>query len=293
MEPCKICQSTERTVAYEGPVRSGTFGKTVPGKVYRCSACGTNFLPSGIADLDAYYRDGSYRDDVNESSDVARYFQLHDAEQLRKYALLEEVDLRGKIVADVGCGGGSFLDGVKGFASRTVGVEPTVAYHDSLRSRGHLVYADTGSARAEWRGRVHIVTAFSVIEHVQDPVAFLRDMLELLADGGVAILSTPNLDDYLLSEGIKSYQSFFYRTAHIHYFDQRSLKTAAHAAGFTDFAPKYVHRFNFANFTGWLRENRPTGGKRQTSLGPSFDRIWQAQLEACGLSDYLYAYMRK
>lgn len=293
MEPCKICNSQDWAVGYEGPIRSGTFGKTVSGTVYQCSKCGVQFLPTVIKDLEAYYRDGTYRDNVNESSDIETYFKLHDAEQLKKYAVLEAVPLRGKILADVGCGGGSFLDGVRGFASQTIGIEPTAAYHDSLKTRGHRVYTDVDSAMSEWCGRVNVVTTFSVIEHVKDPVAFLRSIKGLLAEDGVVLVSTPNLRDFLMSKGVKAYQSFFYRTAHIHYFDQDSLKTAACEAGFPDFVPKHVHRFNFANFMGWLQENKPTGGKQQTALGASFDSIWQSNLEARGISDYLYAFLRR
>ena len=293
MEPCKICNSQDWVVGYEGSIRSGTFGNTVSGTVYQCSNCGVQILPSVINDLDSYYRDGTYRDNVNESSDIETYFKLHDAEQLKKYAILENIPLRGKILADVGCGGGSFLDGIRGFASQTIGIEPTLAYHDSLKTRGHRVYPDIDGAISEWRGRVNVVTSYSVIEHVKDPVGFLRSIKDLLAKDGVVVVSTPNLRDFLLSEGVKSYQSFFYRTAHIHYFHQDSLKAAAQKAGFSDFVPKHVHRFNFANFMGWLQENKPTGGKQLTALGPSFDSIWQSSLEARGISDYLYAYLRR
>jgi len=292
MEPCKICNAQDQTVAYEGPVRSGTYGKTTHGIVYRCSTCGVEYLPTTIGNLETYYKGGAYRDDVGESSDITNYYKLHDAEQLGKYALLEEIALRGQTIADIGCAGGSFLDGLCGFTSNTIGIEPSVSYHDSLKARGHLVYADISAALPEWRGRVNIVTCFSVIEHVEDPVTFLQEIRELLADGGVILLSTPNREDLLLSLNVEAYKRFFYRTAHIYYFNQESLKRAAHLAGFQGAVTKYVQRFNFANFLGWLQEDAPVGNKRATVLGSSFDHMWHAQLEASGVADYLYAYLR-
>ena len=39
-----------------------------------------------------------------------------------------------------------------------------------------------------------IVTAVEVIEHVESPIGFLRNVRRLLAPGGVAVLTTPNVD---------------------------------------------------------------------------------------------------
>ena len=261
------------------------------GVVYRCARCGVTFLPPVIEDLKDYYQSGVYREDVGESPDAAEFFKLHDTEQLGKYGLLKGLPLRGKVIADVGCAGGSFLDGVRGFASVTIGIEPTVAYHDSLQQRGHIVYPDMTNALLEWRGRVHLVVCFSVIEHVEQPVGLLRDIRTLLAEGGCLLLSTPNQRDILLELGCEAYRGFFYRTAHVHYFDEISLRTAANAAGISSLEAKYIHRFNYANFIGWLRDKKPTGNKGQTVLGTAFDRRWQAVLEERGLADYLYAYM--
>jgi len=39
-----------------------------------------------------------------------------------------------------------------------------------------------------------LVTAIEVIEHVESPIGFLRNVARLLAPGGVAVLTTPNVD---------------------------------------------------------------------------------------------------
>jgi 2-polyprenyl-3-methyl-5-hydroxy-6-metoxy-1,4-benzoquinol methylase len=39
-----------------------------------------------------------------------------------------------------------------------------------------------------------LVTAIEVIEHVESPIGFLRNISRLLAPGGVAVLTTPNVD---------------------------------------------------------------------------------------------------
>jgi len=39
-----------------------------------------------------------------------------------------------------------------------------------------------------------LVTAIEVIEHVESPIGFLRNVARLLAPGGIAVLTTPNVD---------------------------------------------------------------------------------------------------
>ena len=43
-------------------------------------------------------------------------------------------------------------------------------------------------------GLFHIVTAIEVIEHVESPIGFLRNVRMLLAPGGVGVVTTPNVD---------------------------------------------------------------------------------------------------
>ena len=287
---CAICGAKKWHVAYEGPIRHGTFGNFVEATVFRCDVCEVQFLPSSVGLIPNYYSGPEYRETVGEGSDAESFFKLHDVEQLDRYPLMNGVTLRNSVVAEIGAAAGSFLDGVRGLAAATVAVEPAVAYHESLRRRGHVTFSDASDA-SEWNGKVDVAVCFSVIEHVSDPVAFLRQIKNLLAPGGKLLLSTPNARDILLDVGCEAYRRFFYRSVHAYYFDAVSLRRAAAEAGFQQFEPRHIHRFNFGNFTGWLGEHKPAGNAHATTLGARFDRIWKAELEESGHADYLYAWL--
>jgi SAM-dependent methyltransferase len=290
---CGVCRARQWRPRYQGPIRHGTFGTAVSATVYECESCGVGFLPTSVVENPDFYRTTDYRHLIGEGADAEAFFRRHDTEQLSRYSLFERVTVRDRVLADVGCGGGSFLDGVAGLASTTIGIEPATSYHDSLTRRGHIVFGDLIGACKLWAGRVDVAVCFSVIEHVSEPVEFLGRIRRLLSPDGRLLVSTPNSQDVLMHVGCEAYRQFFYRSVHTYYFDRDSLTTAALAAGFRECAPIYVHRFNFGNFVGWLNEHKPSGNVRldAAGLGNRFDRIWKTELEEAGRSDYLYAWL--
>ena len=285
---CAVCGAGDAAVSYAGPVRRGVFGEFLPGRILRCPACGLEWL---VADetLDlAQYRTGEYRERVGEAASPEHFFAAHDREQFEKVFRLRAVLTRGATVADVGCAGGAFLDFVGGFAGRTIAVEPAGFYHDSLRARGHEVHVTADTIPP---ADVDVATSFSVIEHVETPMAFLSSMRAMLKPGGLIVLSTPNRRDILIDHGPDAYKSFFYRQVHLFYFDAASLREALVRAGFVDVRIDHAHRFGFGNYVEWLCTGRPPG-PAAGPLGDAFDATWRATLEAQGVSDYLYAIAR-
>jgi hypothetical protein len=112
-EPCGVCGATQWTDVYRGPVRDGVFGNQRPGVVQSCGSCGVEVLTDPPPLNDSYYESGEYREAVGEAAEVESYFATHDREQWRRFGLLEPLDVRCRVVADVGCGGVYFLYGVR------------------------------------------------------------------------------------------------------------------------------------------------------------------------------------
>jgi SAM-dependent methyltransferase len=283
---CRICGAESWTELYRGPVRLGGVGTASPEArlVGRCGGCGAGYLDSPPVD----YESAEYRELVDGSVSVARFYELHDAEQATKLSLVGSAALREKVVADIGCGAGSFLDLVRGAASATVAIEPTRAYHPALTAKGHRVYPLAAGAAGDWGGKVHLAVCFSVVEHVPDPVALLRDIRALLVPGGELVLSTPNLRDWMLEQLPEDYGRFFFRAVHTWYFDRDALEALARAAEFKNCVVRSVHRFDLANALVWLRDRRPAG-RGAVRVGPTVDAAFVRWLEETDRADYLYA----
>ena len=224
-ESCEICRSNDWKHVYEGKVREGSHGRlsAEDAVVAECARCGVQRLNEQACAEEELYESEAYRRLLNEPEDAAGFFREHDVLQLRNLTVLWPDSLRSRVVADIGCGAGSFLDHVCGLSGEAIAVEPCRAYHESLRERGYRVYGLTPEAAVDWSGRVDYAFCFSVIEHVPNPLAFLREVRALMAPGGRLVVSTPNREDVLMALGGDVYRRFFYRTVHRWYFDQRAF----------------------------------------------------------------------
>ena len=134
MKKCILCGGIELDTIYKGQIRSGKFKKltTESFSVIKCKSCGIGKLKP-FPKLN--YTSSEYRELYNDTSQISEYIQMHDHEQIPRISSIGIEKFRNKVVADLGCGGGSFLDIVKGVTSKTIGIEPFTGYHKSLKNR--------------------------------------------------------------------------------------------------------------------------------------------------------------
>lgn len=79
--------------------------------------------------------------------------------------------------------------------------------------------------------RPSVVYGFHVLEHMQDPVAYLQEISSDLADGAIIIMMVPNaMALYALVYGYLRYNWFSF-PGHLHYYSAQSALCLAKAAG--------------------------------------------------------------
>lgn len=289
MEKCEICNYPLDSVLYEGKIRVGKFGNYSADshQVRKCSNCLSGCLLESLED----YESSQYRQLVDISNNVNDFYAAHDNEVMDKLNLFNMYELRGKVIADVGTGAGSFLDSVNGLASQCIAIEPNKTYQKILQEKGYSTYSYSSDALEEKKNQVDIATCFAVIEHLADPVTILKDIKGLLKPDGVLLISTPNYDDWLLELLPEEYGSFFYRYVHKWYFNGDSLKKVAKIAGYSDISLKYVQQYDISNALLWLRDNRPTGLGKVKVL-EWLDECYKNLIESQGKSNFLYAWLK-
>jgi len=117
-----------------------------------------------------------------------------DAERRRHAATYLDDITPGKLL-DVGCGSGAYAAWMqtRGWDVRGTEVDP-VAARTARMTHGLTVDIGDLAAIRHPDGAFDAITARHVLEHVQEPVAFLAECWRILRPGGRLVIVTPNVD---------------------------------------------------------------------------------------------------
>ena len=164
---------------------------------------------------------------------------------------------KGHIV-DIGCGGGLFLKILRERGYAGVGLDNSAAAaRVALKQNSVPVICGDLSHSPLDRGGFSLVTMFHVLEHVYDPVGYLRTARDLLSPNGRLIVQVPNASSWQFLIFGEHWNGVDV-PRHLVNYRQRDLENLLDYCGF-----EVLRRKHFS-----LRDN-PAGFA--TSLAPSLD----------------------
>lgn len=231
----------------------------------RCGNCAIAYLsprptePSIKQAYEAYYTHTSAKDDLVpgklrqlKDNIAERYYSasrksgspfdritLIAARLILPFALLLDAKSRhifkvdgapGRLL-DIGCGNGEFIKFASRFGWQVVGVDFDENAIKEAASGG--LDARYGSINAIGsHEKFDFITMSHVIEHVYDPLGFLRKCYGLLEDGGLLWLETPNVDGIGRSV-YGAYWRGYEPPRHLILFNTPSMRETLFRSGFT------------------------------------------------------------
>jgi 2-polyprenyl-3-methyl-5-hydroxy-6-metoxy-1,4-benzoquinol methylase len=151
--------------------------------LYRCDTGFCFYYPFSVAGDESLYRclekfDWNYKEDKWEYRAALSYVRTGDR------------------VLDVGCGEGNFLTQARARGAETWGIDPNRTAAQIARSKDLAVFETLPELHEPVRS-YDLITAFQVLEHVVDPIAFIEGCVGVLRPGGVLIVGVPNNDSFL------------------------------------------------------------------------------------------------
>lgn len=283
---CRLCGRPGTFLVYSGPIRAGgaESGVLEGFSILGCAHCGIQFLDPFPQDTQGYYTGKQYWQDHHGPVDIAKLQTKHGAEQRRWFYEVSAQTLRGQNLVDFGCGAGIFLDMSKGIANETVGVDLALHFQDHLEKSGHRFESDT---RQLEDSHFDVAVSFDTLEHVPDPVSFLKEIYRVLKPGGQLFIGVPNQND-LLKRLVPEYLSFFYHLSHLYYFNSQALVLALKDSGFDDIQVAYVHKYDLTNMIVWARDRKGVGTPGSDLFDRYTEESFRSNLERQGIASHLF-----
>ena len=133
-----------------------------------------------------------------------------------------------------------------------------------------------------------LVLHYYVMEHLADPVAFLKSLIAMLKPGGRIVFEVPNANDALtVLYQIPAYERFIWVVSHRWYFTEKSLALAIEKAGGRA-EIRLDQRYDLSNHLIWARDGRPGGAGRFTKvLGQELEDGYRQALIKARICDTL------
>jgi 2-polyprenyl-3-methyl-5-hydroxy-6-metoxy-1,4-benzoquinol methylase len=220
---CPLCGSAERhEELYRFP----------PYAVARCRSCRLWYLRPRLAEpamrrhytTDEYFEGG----EAGYTSYAAQEGTLRNT--FRAFLrVLAARGMTGGRLLEIGCAYGFFLEEARHlFAERTGTDYSPAALAQAAGRAERLLLGGTEALAPE--DRFDCAIALHVIEHVYEPVAFLRALAAHLRPGGWIVLATPHMGGFWRPL-LRSHWPFFKIPEHVTYFDTRTLSDLLRRAG--------------------------------------------------------------
>lgn len=244
---CYLCGSKKSTVLtrYRGPDRYLELIAPALLAVERtwvaCNDCGFVFQQPQVDSsllMNMYretYRSPKFRqEEPNAYFDRIRAIPPEKSENLEKANWLSrrltDAGLKEGRILDVGCGGGVFLAtftaGNPGW--QACGFEPNQDFAKMVAERVGISVQSGKQYRAGlFTGGFDVITCIHVLEHIVDPVSFLREMAADLNPGGTVFIEVPEIEDFV---GWPIDDDRF-MSPHFYYYAPESLQTVVERAG--------------------------------------------------------------
>lgn len=250
---CIICQG-KKFKKVSTRVRDSSKYKVV--KCQNCSLLQLSPRPSAKEDREFY--DQNYQSkNIGEPTDLKAIKKNYLEDAVRRGKMVSKYVQKNNSILDIGSGYGFFLQEMYGRGYDVVGIEISKERRkiSSKVTKAKVLDINLYKNEADLP-LFDCITLFHVLEHISDPVCFLKIIKKHLNKSGKLIIEVPNVEDMLVKAS-EEYRDFFWQRAHLFYFNAETLKKIVQKAGFLIDNIFYLHRYGIENFMNWFIFGKP------------------------------------
>ena len=235
---CPMCRSEQRETLYTG------FGEH---NVVRCTDCSMYYLHPRLTEpaITRFYQQDSYYEGGESGYSDTGYSNQERALRAtfkKMVSNLRKRGLTGGALLEIGCGFGYLLEEAKPYFDKRVGTEFSGEGVRQSSEKADEVYE--GGVEAVPDGLMFdCIIALQVIEHVYDPLDFVKKLIAHANPDASIVLGTPDIGGMLKAVMGRRWASFKV-PEHVLYFDEKTLSTLMRRSGLTNIRRlPYPHAF--------------------------------------------------
>lgn len=281
-------------------------------QVVQCKNCGhIQLFPLPTVNEDEeYYNKNIHDKSTTPSLDINGIFEKFKYQNEQRINYVQKyIDIKGKKLLDYASGYGFFLQMLyEGIGVSADGLEISQERLDICSKRlnlnkemgqyvgEHFCIYDINLLKEELpeslSEKYNIVTMFHLLEHIIEPVIFLKKVKGLLNENGVLVVELPNYNNIMMSAS-EEFKRFFFIRDHISYYTPDRLRYVLEQAGFEIEILKGIQLYGLENHMNWLINKRPQ------YLSPSYEisspqhrwleKLYKDHLDDTLQSEYMFA----
>lgn len=176
-----------------------------------CNSCGYRFIDDIEPDYKRHYI--NQITDDNESLDHFRkkYFKKIKKRVVDKFPCYSN----NSRILDIGCARGVWLDQWKG--THLFGSEYSKEHIQILQKKNIKVLGQEEISNMKF----DMISLFDVLEHIEDPYSFLKELHSSLSSGGLLVVAVPDMGKFIAK--IMKQDYYLVCPMHFSYFDRNSI----------------------------------------------------------------------
>ena len=215
-----------------------------------CKDCmvGITFPAPSTEDLSRLYSLGGYRSNSGKRFNPLIEYFIYIFRQWRRQKIQKYV--KKGCILDIGCGRGLFLKVMRKNGWNVTGVEFDEETALSASKAYNIDVITQESIHNLPDESFDVITLYHVLEHLDNPAAVIHTCKRLLREGGLIVISVPNIFSLQASAG-KGVWFHLDLPYHLHHFSEGGLTILLNKNSFKILK---IKRFNFEyNPFGWLQ----------------------------------------
>ena len=269
MKKCSLCKNTQLRII------SKKVRDSKKHKIIECIKCGLiqlNPLPNHT-ELSEFYDKDRQAKNAGINFNIATMEKKAYEDTKRRVKLVQNIAKRRDKILEIGSGHGFFLKGMLNLGFNVTGIEISKQRREITKKILGINVLDVNlNENKEILGKFDIILLFHVLEHVAEPIKFLKNIKTMLTKNGKIIIEVPNVEDHqvFLNE---AYNAWYWQKAHLSYFSPDTLRLVLQKAKFKNISIKGIQRYSIENFFYWIDNKQPQLLNPTMNLSMEFEWI--------------------